>query len=312
MSIICGHQNQWRVFKKSFQNNRSAHAYLFSGIDNLGKKRVALEFLKFVFGEEKEELIERRKHPDLLIIGSEKDSIQINDIREVQRFLSYKPYLGKQRAVIVDEAEKMNRQAQSCLLKTLEEPKGNALLILISSHPEMLLPTIYSRCQLIKFFPVAEKEIIKYLKSELKIIEKKARLIAGISQGRPGRAISFIKNPEKLEKERKILKDILKISDSSLNIRFSYLRKITSDKSLIDPNEFLRILQQYLRFILLNKIGVVDSTEYNYFPQPTKKLNSFSIPKLKRIIKFTETLNYLTSFTNINSKLGLEVLMTKL
>lgn len=307
--MIIGHQKQWQFLKKSFENNRLSHAYLFSGPDSLGKKTIALDFVKLILGKEHKELVEKKKHPDLLFIKSEKKEIQISQIRELQVFLSYKSYYGSFKVVIIDEAEKMNQEAQSCFLKTLEEPKGKTLLILISSHPELLLPTIYSRCQIIKFFPVRAKEIKDYLLGQ-GVPEKKAETLSRISQGRPGEAINFLLNPQKLEQESQIVKEILELLHSDFTSRLQYAKNLSLSNNNL--NKILEIFQRYFRYILFWKMGIMKHEDFNYFPSPSKKLESYSTSKLKKIIKFTDSVNFLISSTNINPKLALEVLLLQL
>ncbi len=324
MSTICGHQKQRDFLKKSFKKNRLAHALLFAGSDSLGKRKVAMEFIKFILKEGKEKtqedtqtenreekLIKKGRHPDLFVVSGEKEKIKINKIRELQHFLSFKPSLGSQKAVIVDRAEKMNKEAQGSLLKTLEEPKGKTLLILISSHPEMLLPTIYSRCQVIKFFPVSFDRIKKYLGSNYEISGDKAEMLAGVSQGKPGRAIDFLSNPDKLKQEKNILNKILEISESNFDFRFKLAKKISQD-NYFELNKFLEVSQRYFRCLLLKKIGRIKLPEFDYFPSPTKRIESFSVSKIKKIIKFINKLIFLTSYTNVKPKLGLEVFFAKL
>src|SRR5439155_12638026 len=114
--------------------------------------------------------IEKGSYPDLLFIKSsnsqssikdevDKMEIDVAQVREAQNFLSYKSYYGGFKAVIVDDADRMNQEAQSCFLKTLEEPKGKTIIILNSSKPQILLQTITSRSQEIKFFNVKTEDL---------------------------------------------------------------------------------------------------------------------------------------------------------
>ena len=141
--MIIGHNKQWEFLKNKLETGQLSHAYLFTGQEGIGKKIFAKEFAEFV----------GCKFPDLTVVESDKGKeIPIAKIREIQNFLAYKSYNGGFKIVVVDNAELMNQEAQSCFLKTLEEPKGKTLLLLISSKPDMILPTIYSRCQQVKFF----------------------------------------------------------------------------------------------------------------------------------------------------------------
>jgi replication-associated recombination protein RarA len=140
-------------------------------------------------------------------------------IRDVQNFLSYKSYNGGYKIVIVDDAEKMNVDAQDCLLKDLEEPKEKTLFILISSKPDILLPTIFSRCQTIKFFKPKD----------------------------------LPQNTEKIKKEQKILSELMPVINSGLSEKFKYTKSI--DFQTQPLSEILEVLQKYYRDILLADYG---------------------------------------------------------
>ncbi len=264
--MLVGHKKQWEFLKKKHALNQLAHAYLFTGAEGIGKKMLILEFAESI----------GCKFPDLLIIESinsessiknKRDSLEIDidQIREVQKFLSYKSYNGGYKIIIVDNAERMNAEAQDCFLKTLEEPKGNTLLVLISSKPDMLLPTIFSRCQTLKFFKPKD----------------------------------LPKNSEKIEREQKILKDLLPVLNSSLAEKFKYVKSLDFSSQGGSAfggeqqklGEILEVLQKHFREILL--------TDY-------------SNKKVKNIINLIEDLNNKFIFTNVNPKLALEILLMEL
>lgn len=234
--MIIGHQKQWDFFKKNFEVGQLSHAYLFSGQDQIGKKTFAIEFLKFMNclpqqagqGADKPcgkcvncKMIEKNSFPDLLLIKNKEDKneIEILQIREAQNFLSYKPYYGDFKAVIIDGAEKMNQEAQSCFLKTLEEPKGKTILFLITSMPDMMLPTIFSRCQQVKFFKPKD----------------------------------LPENAEKKEKEQEILKELVPVLKSDFAEKFKYVKSIDFEKQKV--GDILQAMQKHLRHLLMVKIG---------------------------------------------------------
>ncbi|MBU4274901.1 DNA polymerase III subunit delta' [Patescibacteria group bacterium] len=314
--MLIGHQKQWNFLKRKFELNQLSHAYLFSGTEEIGKRTFALEFVKLIMSENanKEEkcqsckLIEKGGHPDLLVISPKNDSeIQISKIREVQQFLKLKPYYSPFKAVIIDQAEKMGKDAQSCFLKTLEEPKGQTILILISSKPEMLLPTILSRCQMLKFFIVGLSEIKNYL-IENKLPPKKAEMLANVSDGKPGRAIKFLLEPDKIEKEKKILDKILAICDSDLALKFQYVKNLEAPNF----NNIIELFKRYFRQLLFFKIGINNFIDFNYFPPPSEKMKSYSLTKIKEIIRLADLIDFRITTTNANPKLALEVLLLEI
>ncbi len=151
--------NQLEFLKKMWDGGQLAHAYIFSGADMVGLKKAANELLGHA----------GCKFPDVITLSSaqsdssiknEKDmmEIDIDQIRRVQQFLSYKSYNGGLKAVVVEHAERMNVEAQNCFLKNLEEPKGQTLIMLLCDKPEYLLPTIASRCQTIRFSAKSEAQ----------------------------------------------------------------------------------------------------------------------------------------------------------
>ena len=324
---IVGHQKQWDFLKKKFELEKLSHAYLFVGEGQLGKKKLAKEFVKLInclsaqagldvrqkaCGVCKNcQIIEKENYPDVLMVKlkNDKQEIEISQIREALNFLSYKSYYGSFKVVIVDGAEKMNRWAQNCFLKNLEEPKGKTILILISSHPETLLPTISSRCQAVKFYPVTQKEIEGHL-VKMGANGKLAQTLSSFCQGRPGRAIDLFLNPEKLEKEQKALQELVRVINSGFVEKFQYTKKINLEGKNLKG--FLEILQRYLRHLLFLKTGATNLTQQDYFPEVVGSFKNYSISEIKEILKLLETINTQTSLTNASPKLALEILLMKM
>ena len=293
--MIIGHQKQWQFLRKSLELGKRAHAYLFSGETQLGKKKFALEFAKLINGENFD-----FGHPDLILIEPyEGREIQIIQIRELIQKLSLKPYSAFLKVAMIDQAHLMNSEAQNCFLKTLEEPKGNTILILITEAPETLFPTIRSRCEIIKFYPVKISEIENYLESQ-GISKEKSKAIAKLSLGRPGLAIDFLTNPQKLENQKKVIEELIKISSgkTSLSLRFQYAKDLVMNPEL---SEILNIWLSYFRTLLLEQ-----------FLPPEVKKPEYPFSKLKNIIKQIQNTIFLISTKNINPRLALEILMLEL
>ncbi|MDI6591877.1 MAG: hypothetical protein QME61_03015 [Patescibacteria group bacterium] len=302
--MVIGHQKQWQFLKQSAELGRLAHAYLFSGQEKLGKRKVALEWISLLFGQD----ISKKLHPDFISIEPQaspsaqastgKKEIQISQIRELILKLSLRPYLAPIKSAIIDQAHQMNEEAQNCFLKTLEEPKGQALLILITDWPETLFPTIRSRCEMVKFYPVPKLEIENYL-ADQDISKEKAKEIAKLSLGRPGIAIDFISNPQKLENQKKIIKELIEISNLPLANRFQYAKEISRSGNL---REILEIWLNYFRNIFIEKCSSPDD----------EQIKEYSFSKLKNILKQIQNTNFLISTTNVNPRLALEILMLEL
>jgi len=137
--------------------------------------------------------IEKGNHPDVFIIGPEGDGdqIRVEAIRQLEESLSYKPFEGEYKIAIIDNAEKMNQSTANAFLATLESPPAHSILIMVSSRPEMLLPTILSRCQRINFSPLPVKVMGRLLKERLKgLDQERAMLLSILSGGKLGYALN--------------------------------------------------------------------------------------------------------------------------
>jgi len=156
--------------KKSFSSlNRQknlGHAYLFTGQDMIGKRTFALELVKKI------NLLDESvdQHPDIFYLHEE-STISIEKIRDLKKFMSLKPYSAPYKFVIIDNAHTMTTEASNSILKTLEEPSPNSILILITSQMYQMLPTVISRCEIVKFAPHANSILRNYLK-KLSLNEK--------------------------------------------------------------------------------------------------------------------------------------------
>jgi DNA polymerase-3 subunit delta' len=282
--MIIGHQKQWRFLKGMIKRRKIPHALLFSGQAKLGKKTVALEFARTLLNGN------LFSHPDFIFLQPVQDQIQIFQIKDLIWRLSLKPFLAPFKIAIIDQAHLMQKDSQNCFLKTLEEPK-NAILILITEYPEFLLPTILSRCQIIKFYPVNKKEIEGYLK-ENKIPEEKIKEISQISLGRPGVTFDFLSDPKKLEEQKKLIRELLRISNSDLASRFSFAKKLADEPNL---KEILISSLFHFRNVLINSVN----QEENFI-------------KIKDILASIQETYFLISNTNINKRLALEILLMKI
>lgn len=292
--MILGHEKQWKFLKKIAKNEKIPHALLFSGQEKLGKKSLALEWISFLLGGD------YKDHPDFIMIGPKGKQIQIEQIRELSRRLSLTPFKANMMIAMIDSAHLMTAEAQNSFLKTLEEPKGKNLLILITEYPNSLLSTILSRCENVKFYPVPRIEIENYLK-ENGVMGPEIGELTGICQGRPGIAIDFMSDPEKIKARKEEIGRLEKILNSDLSARFQYAKDLSQEQNLDD---ILGIWMFYFRKIMISIIKGGESV-------PSGKKN-YSLPKLKNILKLIQQTFFLISTTNVNSRLAFEILMLKL
>ncbi|MBO4399569.1 MAG: DNA polymerase III subunit delta' [Lachnospiraceae bacterium] len=198
---IIGHQTIKEHLQQGIRNRQVSHAYIFEGDDGIGKRTTALAFAAALqcHGGGDEPCgsclsclqMESGNQPDVTFVTHEKSVIAVGDVRErICAPMSVKPYAGPYRIFIVDEAEKMNDQAQNALLKTLEEPPEYGIIILLTNNRETFLPTILSRAVVLNFLPVPDAELIPYLMREAGIPDYRARLAAVFAGGSPGKALA--------------------------------------------------------------------------------------------------------------------------
>lgn len=218
---IEGHDNPVTVLKRAIANNTLAHAYLFSGDAGIGKKKTALALAEAVncpsAGEEGGcgtcpscRRIAAYTHSDVHMIMPESENeqllstwtdkeiekassvIKIDQIRQAQESISLRPSEGSKKLMIVDNAETLNEAAQNAFLKTLEEPPGATIIIMISAMPQKLLPTIRSRCQEVRFHPLPRRTLAQaLLRRNTGLSEQDAWFLAALAQGSMGRGLEM-------------------------------------------------------------------------------------------------------------------------
>ena len=199
---ILGHERIVEVLRRSLRNGKTAHSYLFEGIPGCGRRKTALTLIQALFCSVLPDdacgacpscrKIAGGNHPDIHLIEPlpDKRDISIDQLRELQHDLSLRPYEAPRKACIIEPAERMSVNAANSLLKTLEEPPGNALIILLTENAGMLLPTIRSRCQLIRFAPLSPEHVLLLLERR-GMAPETATLLAPMSGGSLQRALEL-------------------------------------------------------------------------------------------------------------------------
>lgn len=193
-----------RLLRNFLEQDRIPNGLLFWGPGGIGKHMAALEFAKALNCKEGKldacgvclacRKIAHRNHPDVRSLAPKDKSrlIKREEIDEVNEFAALRPFESRWRIFIIHDAERMHPAAQNHFLKTLEEPPGRSLFILLSEHPRMLLPTIRSRCQLVRFRALRKETVAELLRRERDLAPEVADSIAGISEGQMSRALDLI------------------------------------------------------------------------------------------------------------------------
>lgn len=221
---ILGHERIVDVLRRSLRTGKIAHSYLFEGIPGSGRKKTALTLIQALFCNELPDdacgecpscrKVAGGNHADIHFIEPlpDKRDISIDQLRAMQRELSLRPYEAPRKTCIIEPAERMSINAANSLLKTLEEPPGDALIILLTENAGMLLPTIRSRCQLIRFSHLSP-EHVRTLLERTGMDSGTASLLSPMSGGSMQLALGL--DNESLAARREVVLSILDRLDIS-------------------------------------------------------------------------------------------------
>jgi len=253
---IIDHERQKEILRLALKNKRLAHAYLFDGPEGVGKRLMALALSRTLLCQKGEGCgvcascikVDHLNHPDLHLVTPEGTQIKIDQIRGLQKEIALRPLEAEVKICLIDGAEALNQAAANALLKTLEEPLPGTLLILLSSKPEMLLDTIHSRCQRLRFNRLPRKRLAGILENRLGLSEQEAQVMAALSNGSFKQAFGDNRDLF-LHERKKLLNQLTSLSTGSICPLFD-LAKSLSDRAETLP-EILDIFQSFFRDLLL-------------------------------------------------------------
>jgi DNA polymerase-3 subunit delta' len=271
-SDIRGQERPLDILRTALETGRVHHAYLFSGLEGVGKFSTAHTFAAIVNCEQRSDdtfedacgqcsscrKIAQRQHPDILFVEPEKDRIKIAQIRDIQKASSRAPHEAKYRIVLIDEAHTMTEEASNALLKTLEEPSARMRLILVTDQPHRLLETIISRCQVLRFGGLLKEDVVDLLDRVLEqngtldepLADKLMSVAAGYGEGSVGRSVAIVESGM-LADRREFIESVLNLPRGETVALLDLAKELSSDKSELDNR--LDVLKLFFRDVMLFK-----------------------------------------------------------
>jgi DNA polymerase-3 subunit delta' len=236
LDSLVGNQRIKDILRRMLKAGRIPGALLFVGEDGVGKKLFALELAKalncrepvgveacdhcsscvrliqskfpaYTDADDNKKRLVWSEHPDVALARPYNRVLRISPMRELEQEANYRPFENGARVFIIEEAHRLNEASSNALLKTLEEPPKTSHLILITPRPASLLPTIRSRCQMVRFAPLAPQEIEAHLLKGKQVSPADAQLLSTVSRGSIGRALST--DLESYRQQREAMMDVV-------------------------------------------------------------------------------------------------------
>ena len=273
---------------RTLESGSFVHAYLISGLSGMGKRTLAGLIAQYLLCEREDAdkpcgvcpsciRVRENNHPDVLIvepgkpISSQVDAgrktIPVEDIRAVIEITGRHTFEGGRRIVMIRQADKLTVAAQNALLKTLEEPMEGTVFLLITDAPELLLPTIVSRCRALKLHPWPDELVLKVLKAR-GVPEERAQEALHVSGGAIGRAIDTAADEAYWQRRRDVMTDFFAIPDRSEILRVSSAWRERKDAS----DELLDDIEDMLRTLMLVRLGQRDEAMLADYPASWQRM----------------------------------------
>ena len=262
---VVGHKNIIQYIENAVKTDKVSHAYILNGEKGSGKRLLANLFAMSLQCQNRDEdgdacgkcqsckQAMNGNQPDIIRVVHEKPTtISVDDIREqVNNDIVIKPYSSKYKIYIIDDADMMSVQAQNALLKTIEEPPAYAVILLLTENAEILLPTIRSRCVMLKLRNIKDQLIKKYLMEQMEIPDYKADVCVAFAQGNMGRAIMLATSEHFNEIKEEAVHLLREINDMDVDALEAAVKRVVSYKMNI--TDYLDVISVWYRDVLIYK-----------------------------------------------------------
>jgi DNA polymerase III subunit delta' len=317
---VIGHEWALDLLSHAIRTGRPSHAYLFTGASHVGKMTVAAAFAQALVCERGTgtpcgacrtcQRVVQGRYPDIQVIKAEKNTIQIDQVRALLRDAAIAPLEGKRRIFIISEIERASPPAANALLKTLEEPPPQVILLLTTNRRDLVLPTILSRCQIVALRPLPAAQVGAALQERWQVDEEHALLLARLSGGRLGWAVSAATDAELWQTRAKYLDDLLALAQEGYLGRLAYAE--TLSKAADEVENVLGLWATWWRDILLIQRGLPgDVLNLDRKTQLLQHAALFRVDQVESVLTdLTQTLRRIKA--NVNLRLALDVLLLRL
>ncbi len=318
---MIGHAWAVDLLSGHIAHGQERHAYLITGPQGVGRRTLALRFAQGLNCQTPPvpgqpcrtcsvcKRIEVMQHPDLAVVQAEHEGevLRIDQVRELQHSLALAPYEARYRVALILRFEEAHTSAANAMLKTLEEPPAQVVVILTAKSVENLLPTIVSRCEVIRLRPLSLEETSLGLQSINGVPPETAELLAHISGGRPGYALRLYTQPHLFEQRRSFIEEQVQVLASSRRERFAFAFAHLNNKD--DLRSELQVWLTFWRDVLIYASGVTGSITNLDFTSQLKPLAGEIGMKAAQfyVSSIESTLDRIDR--NVNSRLALEVLL---
>lgn len=321
---IRGQERAIATLRNALGNDRLAHAYLFIGPEGVGKRLTALTLAKAMNCQSPPEVgdccekcpscikVNSSNHADVIVMEPEGEFIKIDQVREIQKRLRFRPMEEGRRACIIDPADQMKAEASNALLKILEEPPRDTHLLLMTVRPHQLLSTILSRCQWIRFKHLSQPDIAQILKKDRGLDEEKAHFYASLAGGSAGQAVSLSARVD-FQKRLDWLQVFSDLPQKSTEEVFETCERLAKDEEEI--GDLLNLWKIWVRDLTVFKVQGNRTKEglinHDLLSVVEKDAAKSSFDRLEGIFSLISEVQRSLAY-NVNKQLALETLMLEI
>lgn len=319
-SEIIGHEDIIQHFKRSIEMGKISQGYIINGEEGSGKKTLTRAVIKTLQCEEGGtepcgkckscKQMDTGNQPDVTWVTHDKPNvISVEEVREqVNKDITIKPYSSRYKIYVIDEAQLLNANAQNALLKTIEEPPEYAVIFLLTSNIDKILPTILSRCIVLNVKPVRERDVLDYLMNELKLPKEKADFCMDFAQGNLGKAIRLASSDEYNEIKEDVTVLLRKIPEMSVEDILFSIKNMNHHKLKI--GDYIDLMMMWYRDILMLKItGNAGRLMFKeYYTDIRKQSAHISYEGIENVLKAMDKAK-LRLEANVNFDIAMELML---